>query len=110
MFSFGMIKTASAVGGARWSRPVAGAPGGDAGHPGRLADPAAPRVRGEAAEDGRCWRSSTTRGRFAVLHGLLGRLGVDLDTMINTSTRSFAHGDALWAKIRRRPRPDCWPC
>jgi hypothetical protein len=23
--------------------------------------------------------------------------------MINTSTRSFAHGDALWAKIRRRP-------
>ena len=23
--------------------------------------------------------------------------------MINTSTRSFAHGEALWAKIRRRP-------
>jgi hypothetical protein len=41
--------------------------------------------------------------RFAVLHGLLTRLGVDLDSTINTSTRSFAHGDGLWAKIRRRP-------
>ena len=33
--------------------------------------------------------------RFAVLHRLLTRSGVDLDTMINTSTRSFAHGEAL---------------
>ena len=41
--------------------------------------------------------------RFAVLHGVLTRLGADLDAMINTSTRSFAHGEALWAKIRRRP-------
>jgi hypothetical protein len=41
--------------------------------------------------------------RFAVLHRLLTLLGADLDTMINTSTRSFAHGEALWAKIRRRP-------
>jgi perosamine synthetase len=43
--------------------------------------------------------------RFAVLHRLCRLLGVDLDAAINASTRSFAAGDAVQVRIRRRPAP-----
>lgn len=102
MFSFGMIKTASAVGGA-------------------LVVVRSPQLRAAMRTIQDSWPTQRRHayagkllkmgglavfndpGRFTVLYWLLGRLGVDMDTMINTSTRSFAHGDALWTKIRRRP-------
>jgi len=102
MVSFGMIKTASAVGGAvvavRSSELRAAMQDIQAGWP----------VQRRRAYAGRLLKMAglatfNDPRRFAVLHRLLALLGADLDSMINTSTRSFAHGEALWAKIRRRP-------
>ena len=102
MVSFGMIKTASAVGGAvvavRSPELRAAMQDIQAGWP----------IQRRRAYAGKLLRMAVLATfndprRFAVLHRLLTLLGVDLDTMINTSTRSFAHGEALWAKIRRRP-------
>jgi len=102
MISFGMIKTASAVGGAVVAvRPPelrAMMQDIQGGWP----------IQQRRAYAGKLLRMAVLATfndprRFAVLHGLLTRLGVDLDSAINTSTRSFAHGEALWAKVRRRP-------
>ena len=40
-----------------------------------------------------------------MLYRLCRRLRVDLDAAINASTRSFAGGDAVQVRIRRRPTP-----
>ena len=102
MVSFGMIKTASAVGGAvvavRSPELRAAMQDIQAGWP----------IQRRRAYAGKLLKMAVLATfndprRFAVLHRLLTLLGADLDTMINTSTRSFAHGEALWAKIRRRP-------
>ena len=102
MVSFGMIKTASAVGGAVVAvRPPelrAAMQAIQAGWP----------IQRRRAYAAKLLRMAVLTlfndpSRFALLHGLLTRLRIDLDTMINTSTRSFAHGEALWAKIRQRP-------
>jgi perosamine synthetase len=101
MFSFGMIKTASAVGGALVSV-------GDAELRSSMRKeqdgwPALPGIAyaGRLAKAGGLALFNDPR-RFGVLFGLCRRMGVDLDSMINTSTRSFAEGE-LWARIRRRP-------
>jgi perosamine synthetase len=104
MFSFGMIKTASAVGGALVSV-------GDA------------ELRSSMRKEQDGWPPQQRVGyavklakaaglavfnnprRFAVPYHLSRRLGLDLDSMINTSTRSFTAGEALQARIRRRPTP-----
>ncbi len=104
MFSFGMIKTASAVGGALVSV-------GDA------------ELRSSMRKEQHGWPAQWRFGyaaklakagglaifneprRFGVLYRLSRRLGLDLDGMINSSTRSFAAGEELQARIRRRPTP-----
>jgi perosamine synthetase len=104
LFSFGLIKTATAGGGAL---VVAGDP--------RLA------ARLDAAH--RRWPRQRPRSyaaklaktaglavlndprRFAVLHRVCRAARLDLDGMINAATRSFAGGAAMLAKIRRRPAP-----
>jgi dTDP-4-amino-4,6-dideoxygalactose transaminase len=102
MISFGMIKTASAVGGALLSvtdtelrssmrKELAGWPGY-----GRLA------YAMKVIKAGLLMIFNEPR-RFAVLTGVCRRLGVDLDAAINSSTRSFAVGGELRARIRRRP-------
>ena len=104
MFSFGMIKTASAVGGALVSV-------GDA----ELRSSMRKEQDGWPALPGIAYAVRLAKAgglavfndprRFGVLFRLCRRLGVDLDGMINTSTRSFAAGEELWARIRRRPAP-----
>ena len=104
MFSFGMIKTASAVGGALVTV-------GDA----ELLSSMRKEQDGWPPQRGAGYASKLVKAgalavfnnprRFAVLYWLCRRLGLDLDSMINTSTRSFAAGDALRARIRRRPSP-----
>jgi perosamine synthetase len=102
LFSFGMIKTATAAGGAvmivddppllarlraahdGWPRQRAGSYGT------RLAKIAALAVFNEPR-------------RFAVLQRMCRSAGVDLDGMINASTRSFAGGPDMLVSIRRRP-------
>ncbi len=102
MFSFGMIKTASAVGGALVSV-------GDA------------ELRSSMRKEQDGWPAQRRLGyvvklakagglavfndprRFGLLYRWSRRLAVDLDSMINTSTRSFAAGEELRARIRRRP-------
>jgi perosamine synthetase len=104
MFSFGMIKTGTAVGGALVSV-------GDAelrssmrkeqdGWP-------AQRKFGYAAKLAKAGGLAIFNDprRFGVLYRLSRRLGLDLDSMINSSTRSFAAGEELRARIRRRPTP-----
>ena len=102
MFSFGMIKTASAVGGALMSV-------GDAELRSSMRKeqdgwPAQGRV-GYAVKLAKAGGLAVFNDprRFAVLYRVCRRLGLDLDSMINTSTRSFAAGEALRARIRRRP-------
>ena len=104
MFSFGMIKTASAVGGAL-------AIVGDAELRSSMRKeqdswPALPGIAYAVrlAKAGGLAVFNDPR-RFGVLFRLCRRLGGDLDGMINTSTRSFAAGEELWARIRRRPAP-----
>ncbi len=102
LFSFGLIKTASAAGGALVT--VA-----DAGLLARL----------RAAH--RCWPQQRRRAyaarlartaalavfndprRFAVLYRLCRVVRLDLDGAINASTRSFTGRADMLAKIRRRP-------
>jgi perosamine synthetase len=104
MFSFGMIKTASAVGGALVS--VGDAELRSSMH--KEQDTWPPQRRGgyagKLAKAGGLAVFNDPR-RFAVLYRVCRRLGLDLDSMINTSTRSFAGGEALQARIRRRPTP-----
>ena len=101
-FSFGLIKTASAAGGAIVT----------------VADPALlTRLR---AAHGR-WRRQRPRAyaaklartaalvvfndprRFELLQRACRTMRLDLDGMINAATRSFAGGPEMLAKIRRRP-------
>ncbi|HEV2927732.1 MAG TPA: DegT/DnrJ/EryC1/StrS family aminotransferase, partial [Propionibacteriaceae bacterium] len=98
MFSFGMIKTASAVGGALMSV-------GDAELRSSMRKeqdgwPAQGRV-GYAVKLAKAGGLAVFNDprRFAVLYRVCRRLGLDLDSMINTSTRSFAAGEALRARI-----------
>jgi perosamine synthetase len=102
MFSFGLIKTATAAGGAvmtvadpsllvrlravhdQWPRQRPGA------YAAKLAKTAGLAVFNDP-------------GRFEVLQRVCRIAGIDLDGMINASTRSFAGGPAMLAKIRRRP-------
>ena len=104
MFSFGMIKTASAVGGALV-----------------IVDDA--ELRSSMRKEQDSWPAQQRFGyamklakagglavfndprRFGVLYRSCRRLGLDLDGMINSSTRSFTAGEALQARIRRRPTP-----
>jgi dTDP-4-amino-4,6-dideoxygalactose transaminase len=104
MFSFGMIKTASAVGGALVTV-------GDA----ELLSSMRKEQHGWPAQRRFGYATKLARagglavfnepGRFGVLYRCFRRLGLDLDGMINSSTRSFAAGEALRARIRRRPAP-----
>jgi perosamine synthetase len=102
LFSFGLIKTATAAGGAvmtvadpallnrlrsahgRWpqQRPRA--------YAAKLAKTAALAVFNDPR-------------RFALLQRVCRGAGIDLDAMINASTRSFAGGPDMLARIRRRP-------
>ena len=102
MFSFGLIKTATAAGGAVMT----------------VADPEL-LARLRAAH--RRWPRQRTRSylaklaktaalavfndprRFGLLHHVCRGARIDLDGMINASTRSFAGGAAMLVKIRRRP-------
>jgi perosamine synthetase len=104
LFSFGMIKTGSAVGGALVTV-------GDA------------ELLSSMRKEQDSWPTLSRFGyatklakagglavfndprRFGVLYRWCRRLGIDLDGMINSSTRSFAAGEALRTKIRRRPAP-----
>ena len=104
LISFGMIKTASAVGGALVSvadTELRSSMGKEqAGWP----------VQGRAAYAAKVIKAAVLAvfndpRRFARLYRMCRRLGVDLDAAINASTRSFATGDALQARIRRRPAP-----
>ena len=103
MYSFGMIKTASAVGGALVS--VDDAELRSSMRKEQDDWPAQPRIAYvvRLAKAGGLAVFNDPR-RFGVVFGLCRRLGVNLDSMINTSTRSFAVGE-LWARIRRRPAP-----
>jgi perosamine synthetase len=104
MFSFGMIKTASAVGGALVSvvdRELRSSmrkeqdswpAQGRFGYAGKLVKAGGLAVFNDPR-------------RFGVLYRLCRLLGVDLDGVVNASTRSFAAGEALWDRIRRRPTP-----
>jgi len=102
LFSFGLIKTASAAGGALMT----------------VADPTLlarlrtahahwPRQRARSYAA----KLAKTAGlalfnepwRFAVLQRACRAARIDLDGMINAATRSFAAGPAMLAKIRRRP-------
>jgi perosamine synthetase len=104
MFSFGMIKTASAVGGALVSV-------GDA----ELRSSMRKEQDGWPAQRRFGYAAKLTKAgglaifndprRFGVLYRLSRRLGLDLDSLINSSTRSFAAGEELQARIRRRPTP-----
>ena len=102
LFSFGLIKTATAAGGAvmtvadpglrdrlvtahgRWPRQPPGS------YAAKLAKTAALAVFNHPR-------------RFALLQRVCRGIGVDLDGLINAATRSFTGGPALLAKIRRRP-------
>ena len=102
LFSFGLIKTASAAGGAVLT----------------VADPALlarlrtahgrwprQRSRSYAAKLARtaALASFNDPRRFALLQRGCRAARLDLDGMINASTRSFAGGAVMLAKIRRRP-------
>jgi dTDP-4-amino-4,6-dideoxygalactose transaminase len=104
MFSFGMIKTASAVGGALVS--VGDAELRSSMRKEQDSWPAQQPVRYavKLAKAGGLAVFNDPR-RFGVLYRVCRRAGLDLDGMINTSTRSFAAGEALQARIRRRPTP-----
>ena len=104
MFSFGMIKTASAVGGALVTVGDAELLSSmrkeqDGWPPQRAAGYASKLVKAGALA------VFNNPRRFAGLYRLCRWLGLDLDSMINTSTRSFAAGEALRARIRQRPSP-----
>jgi len=109
LFSFGLIKTASAAGGALMM----------------VADPTLlarlrtahahwPRQRARSYAA----KLAKTAGlalfnepwRFAVLQRACRAARIDLDGMINAATRSFAAGPAMLAKIRAGRRPGWWPC
>ena len=102
LFSFGLIKTASAAGGAIMT----------------VADPALlTRLRTAQAR----WRRQRPRAyaaklarvaalvvfndprRFALLHQACRTMRLDLDGMISAASRSFSGGPEMLAKIRRRP-------
>jgi perosamine synthetase len=104
MFSFGMIKTASAAGGALVS--VVDAELRSSMRKEQDSWPAQGRI-GYAVKLAKAGGLAVFNDprRFGVLYRLCRRVGVDLDGMISTSTRSFAAGEALWARIRRRPTP-----
>jgi dTDP-4-amino-4,6-dideoxygalactose transaminase len=102
LFSFGLIKTASAAGGAlmtvrdpallarlraahgRWPRQRR------SGYVAKLAKTAALIIFNDPR-------------RFELLQWVCRAAHLDLDGMINASTRSFASGAVMLAKIRRRP-------
>ncbi|HLL61730.1 MAG TPA: DegT/DnrJ/EryC1/StrS family aminotransferase [Propionibacteriaceae bacterium] len=102
LFSFGLIKTATAAGGAVVT----------------VADPAL-LARLRAAHDR--WPRQRSRSyatklaktaalavfndprRFALLQRVSRAAGIDLDGMISSATRSFAAGAAMLTRIRRRP-------
>jgi dTDP-4-amino-4,6-dideoxygalactose transaminase len=104
LVSFGMIKTASAVGGALVSvtdhelrssmrKEQAGWP-----------------VQGRATYAVKLIKAGLLAifndpRRFGWLYRTCRQLGLDLDAAITASTRSFAAGDALQNRIRRRPAP-----
>ncbi len=104
LISFGMIKTASAVGGALVS--VTDAELRSSMSKEQAGWPAQSRAAyaGKLAKAGLLAIFNDPR-RFAGLYRLCGRLRIDLDSAISASTRSFATGDALPARIRRRPTP-----
>ena len=109
MFSFGMIKTASAVGGALVS--VDDAELRSSMRKEQDDWPALPRIAYvvRLAKAGGLAVFNDPR-RFGVLFGLCRRLGVDLDSMINTSTRSFAAGRSCGPGSGADPLPRCSPC
>ena len=104
LISFGMIKTASAVGGALVSVTDA-----------ELRSSMSKEQAGWPAQSRAAYAAKLAKAgllaifndprRFAGLYRLCGRLRIDLDAAISASTRSFATGDALPARIRRRPTP-----
>jgi perosamine synthetase len=102
LFSFGLIKTSSAAGGAVLT----------------VADPA---LRDRLRTAHRRWRRQPRRSfaaklartatlaavhdprRFALLHRVCRLARLDLDGVINAATRSFAGGPTMLARTRQRP-------
>ena len=104
MISFGLIKTASAVGGALVS--VADTELRSSMRKEQAGWPA----QGRAAYAAKVIKAALLAlfndpRRFTGLYRLCRTLRIDLDAAINASTRSFATGNALQARIRRRPAP-----
>ena len=72
---------------------------------GRLAGPEPPRRTRASWPKPACSRSSTTRAGSPCCTGCAAGSASTWMRLINASTRSFATGDALPARIRRRPTP-----
>ena len=104
LVSFGMIKTASAVGGALVS--VTDTELRSSMRKEQAGWPAQSRVAyaAKVAKAGLLAVFNDPRW-FAGLYRLCRRLRIDVDAAINASTRSFATGEALQARIRHRPAP-----
>lgn len=102
LFSFGLIKTASAAGGALLSVADPGLRDRLRAAHARWPEQPPAAYAGKLAKTAALAAFNDPR-RFAVLQHTCRAARLDLDGLINRSTRSFAGGSAMLARIRRRP-------